>query len=232
MASIKMGPLVADIRGQVGGTCFSRGSGGAIARNSPKPCNPRSTAQNARRSVFSRLARHWSAELSDAERTGWNDYAAGCTWTNKVGTAATISGMAAFVRLNSLLLLIGEAIQEAAPIVLGHAGTPSFTILADGADLSINISEPGEPFDKDTDGSRMVYFVHGPTNAGRSSLSGQRRYLGSVEGDSVAAPTFPDEHTSPITFSNGQIVSVTGVFIDPNGRIGGEYVAQILAATP
>jgi len=243
MANIKLGALVADIRGSIGGTAFSRGGGGAIARNAPKPVNPRSPSQNVRRAVLAYLTQYWSKTLSAPNRTGWNDYAAGTSWTNKVGTAASISGMAAFVRLNSIIFLAriptvvhpaGNTwpIREAAPLMLGHAGTPTFAINADGADNHIHLLEPSAPFVKTNNDHYMVFFTHGPTNVGRTRPGSSRRYLGYLEGSAGAPPIFPYVMTSPFNFENGQNVYCTGIFLDEKGRLGGDYTATVLAATP
>jgi len=232
MANIKLGPLVAEIRGALGGIVFSRGAGGAIARTNPKPINPRSPAQQLTRANMAYLSQYWSSTLTDIQRATWRTYAGNTSWTNKVGTAAKISGLAAFVRLNCLLLLGGYTLQPAAPAEYGHAGTPIFTFAADGADLGIDIAEPGPPYDNIIPLSIMMFFMRGSTNVGRVALTGQRRYLGTVVGETDPGPTWPPAFISELGFSNGQVVSVSGVFIDPLGRVGSEYVAQAIAATP
>lgn len=243
MANVKWGAIVSDVRGKIGGVVASRGGGGAILRTCIKCCNPRSTSQNTQRAVLAYLTQYWSKTLSLINRTGWNDYAAGTNWTNKVGTAATISGMAAFIRLNSLIFMAriptvehpaGNAwpIREAAPLMVGHAGTPTFAITADGADNHIHVLEPSVPFLKANNEHFMQFFTHGCTNAGRARPGSQRRYLGYLEGSAGAPPTFPYTLTSPFNFENGQNVYCTGIFLDEKGRVGGDFTASVLAATP
>jgi len=243
MANVKFSAIVADARGKVGGVVFGRGGGGSIVRTNVKPCNPRSSAQSARRAVMAYLTQYWSKTLSNTNRNGWNDYAAGTSWTNKVGTAALISGMSAFVRLNSLIFLARNAttehpagnawpIREVAPLMVGHAGTPSFTITADGGDNHIHLLEPTVPFLKANNDHFMVFFTHGCTNAGRTRPGSNRRYLGYLEGSAGAPPAFPYTMTSPFNFENGQNVYCTGIFLDEKGRVGGDFTASVLAATP
>ena len=232
MASIKLGALVADVRGQIGGVKFSRGAGGATASNSPKPINPRSSHQQARRAALAQCTNAWNATLTEVQRQSWRDYSAATAWTNKVGTSAQISGLAAFARLNCLLLMIGSAIQVTAPTSTGHAGTPTFTITANDTTNVIAVAEPATPFDKDVDLSRMIWSQYGPTNAGRLALSGQKRYADNTPGDSSTAPTFPLDLTTPLTFHAGQRVSLAGVYVDELGRVGAPYVASVIAATP
>ncbi len=232
MAVFIPGGLIAAIRGSVGGSVFSAGSGGPIIRNRSMPINPRSPAQQGARARMAYLSQYWSSSLDDAQRAAWITYALNTAWTNKVGTSAKISGLAAFCRLNALAMQGGYDISPTAPPEYGHAGTPTFTITADAVGFAIGISEPSAPFDKDMTNSRMLWFMRGATNVGRVALSGQRRYLGTVAGDDTTAPTFPDQHASPLGFSNGQIISVSGIYLDEIGRVGHEYVTQILSATP
>lgn len=243
MANIKYGSLVADIRGSIAGTTFSRGNGGGIVRNNPKPCNPRSIDQNVRRATLAFLSQYWSKTLTPAQRTAWADYAANTAWTNKVGSSAIISGLAAFVRLNSLILLPSTdprrvpgyyewPLRADAPTSYGHAGTPTFTILADGADLSVNIQQPTAPWVNNNNFLRMVFFIHSPTAPGAFALGKQRIYLGAVEASAGVPAVFPKEYTSLQSFNNGQRVSVTGIFMDAEYRVGGDFTADVLAATP
>lgn len=232
MANIKLGALVADIRGSIGGTCFSRGGGGAIARNAPKPCNPRSASQSDRRAILAQVAQRWGTVLTEPERTAWRAYAAGTSWTNKVGTSASISGMAAYVRLNSLRMMAGLTVEDTAPITVGHAGTPTFTFLAKPTLGHITIALPSAPFDKDTDDSTMVFFQHIAANPGQLAIPGNKRYLGKVIGDGTIAPTFPLNFTVIFPLGVGQRIFVTGIHIDPTGRIGGDYTISAIAANP
>ena len=232
MANIKLGAMVADARGAIGGVVFSRGGGGAIARTNVKPVNPRSSGQQARRALLAYLSQYWSSTLTDTFRANWRTYAAQTSWTNKVGTAAVISGLAAFVRLNTLLKTAGFALQSDAPFTTGHAGTPSFTILANPTGESVSIAEPSAPFDKTTGSARMLWFIHAATNAGRARPSGTKRYIGESHGDPNSPAVFPKVITSPYAYSPGQIVTVTGIYIDPNGRIGVDYSASVVAAVP
>jgi len=232
MANIKFGSLVSDVRGSIAGTTFSRGGGGAIVRNNPKPCNPRTPAQNSRRAMLAYLSQYWSKTLSAVNRDAWTDYAEGTSWTNKVGTQALISGLAAFVRLNTLNMLIGNPIRPAAPTQFGHAGTPTFTLLADGADNSLKIGQPSAPYVNNSNEFYMAFFEHSPVNAGHATIGGQRIYLGFAASSAGAPPAWPKTIISSYNSNNAQRMAVTGILIDPDFRLGGDYTAQAVAATP
>ena len=232
MANIKFSAIVSDARGAVGGVVFGRGGGGAIARTNVKPVNPRSARQNSCRAVMAQLTQYWSAKLIEAERIAWRAYAAGTSWTNKVGTSASISGLAAFVRLNTLLIQAGLAIEKDAPTMTGHAGQPTFTFTANPSTGTCLVANPSLPFDKDVTDSRLLLFIHTPTNAGRLRPSGTKRYLQLIAGSSVSPPSFPVAANSPFPYLAGQNVTLTGIFIDPYGRIGGDYSKTVVAAVP
>lgn len=232
MANIKYGPIVADIRGSIAGTCFSRGAGGPIARNAPKPCNPKSALQNVIRAGLARLTQYWGGTLEEVDRQAWRDYAAATSWTNRVGTAANVSGLSAFVRLNSLRIQAGLPIQESAPGQSGHAGSAAFEITTHAPDQQIIISNPGVPYDDTDVNNVMLFFQHGPTSAGRISLPSMKRFAGAQGGVAAPPSKFPLTLDAPITFSNGQNVAVAGILIDALGRVGSPFVARVLAANP
>ena len=232
MANVKFSSIVADARGAVGGVVFGRGGGGAIARTNVKPTNPRSSRQSACRAVLAQLTQYWSAKLIESERIAWRAYAAGTSWTNKVGTSASISGLAAFVRLNTLLVQAGLAIEKDAPTMTGHAGQPSFTFTANPTSGTCLIAEPSLPFEKAVTDSRLLLYIHTPTNAGRLRPSGNKRYLQLIAGNLGAPPTFPVAANSPFPYLAGQNVSITGIFIDQYGRIGGDFTKTVVAAVP
>lgn len=232
MANIQFGVAIADARGSVGGNVFSRGRGGAILRNRVKPVNPRSALQNVRRGQQSFLSRYWSQTLTVQERADWNAYAAGTTWTNKLGQSIEINGNAAFMRLNSLLLLIGVAVREGAPTAMGHAGGITLAFDAESDTSNIEVAEPGGAFDKDLDGDYVILFQALPVSGGRAAGTKGFRYIGYFEGDSVAAPTFPQDIASAYTMVDGQIATCRAIHIDPDFRVSSAvYQSEIVAAS-
>jgi hypothetical protein len=232
MANIKFSSLVADARGAVGGVVFSRGGGGAIARTNIKPVNPRTARQSTKRATLAMLTQYWASTLDEPERSAWRDYALGTSWTNKVGTAASISGMAAFLRTNSLLWDAIATIQENAPGELGHAGTPVFTFACDAVTQLLIIAVPGAPFEDLIAQSRVLFFQHAPTGVGRLALSPAKRYAGYGKGVPGGPSQFPLSLACKFRVETGQNVAVSGVLVDKWGRVGAAYAARALVATP
>jgi len=232
MANIKFSSIVADARGAIGGVVFSRGGGGAIARTNIKPINPRTTRQQDSRAFQSQCSTAWSQILTEEQRESWRVYAAGTSWSNKVGTSAQISGLAAFTRLNTLLLLAGEAMQTTAPATTGHAGTPIVTILANPTASTITVASIGDPFDDEVATERVLCFVHAPANAGRQAISGVKRFTDLIVGVESTGTSFPVSLTPPWLFVAGQNISVTTLYINTAGQLASAYTATVVAAVP
>lgn len=102
MAKIKLGAFITEIAGKVGGTVFSRNKGGAYAKNRVMPSNPRTSTQQNIRGFFGTLAQQWRA-LTQVQREGWTELAAGFNLNNSLGDAIKLSGIALFQKLNGNL---------------------------------------------------------------------------------------------------------------------------------
>lgn len=98
MAVIKTAPIVATIRGPVGGVTFTRSRAGAVARARIKPCPSLSTAISQQRAFHSIKVDHWRRVLTNAQRLEWNAAAETVRWINKVGEEYTPSGYQLFMR--------------------------------------------------------------------------------------------------------------------------------------
>ena len=230
MANILFGGGITDMRGSIGGTCFSRGAGGAIARARVKPVNPRSVLQNSRRARMAFLGAEWSATLTEQEREDWRAYAAGTTWTNKLGQTIQINGLAAFVRLNALALLYSSTVITAAPTAMGHAGGVTLSFTAESDTSKLQLAEPGGAFDKSVDGHFLMIFMGLPTEAGRLATPKGFRYVSHVAGNSGAPPAFPLELSAAYTMAEDQRVTIRAMFKDEDNRISGPHWADAVAA--
>lgn len=106
MATIKLGQVVADIRGKVGGAVFSRNKGGAYMKAYTKPVNPNTPEQAAVRGLFGTLMSDWRA-LTAAERETWKKNAPSYPQTNKVGDTVFLSGSQLYAKANMTLIGAG-----------------------------------------------------------------------------------------------------------------------------
>lgn len=232
MANIKFGPIVSDVRGSVAGLCFSRGAGGAIIRNAPKPCNPRSALQSMQRAILSTLSGKWARSLTQDQRDGWGEYAAGTSWKNKVGTTANITGLAAYLRTNSLRMLCGLVSYPDPPESPGHTEEGIFTFTADEVDQTIEVSQPGGGFSPGVDDWLAIFFMYRPRGAGAVATPSHARYADLSVGVGGAGDSFPLSIDSPWFFSNGNLITLGCTLMSPDGKLSSRYLAHATAATP
>ena len=219
MANVKFGGGVTDIRGSIGGTTFSRGAGGAMARQRTKGVNVRSALQLSRRSIMSMLTSYWGTTLTAAQRTAWGVYAAGTNFTNKVGDTIQVSGLDVFIRTNTLRFAASQTILAAAPTAAGFSVAPiaAITVTDDVSD-NISIAEPTQGFGKSVVGDTMYVYAGFPVGAGRSTAAKGMRYVSKVVG-AASPPTFPFLCTAPYALIAGQKIQVDLIHSDETGRV-------------
>jgi hypothetical protein len=218
MAVIKLGGGVTDIRGSIGGTVFSRGPAGAYARQRVKAVNPATSRQLDRRRFVSALSFRWSYGLDTQERADWVAWAAATSFLNKVGDSIHISGLAAFLRLNALRMLIGEEIEDAAPEEAGMADQTIYVPTANKTTLQIQIAEPTSGWDGSNTGQFLIVFAGLPMAPGRTASPRGYRYIGMVQG-AAEPPSFPQSFTWPYTAEVGQNYPVRVTHLDAAGRV-------------
>lgn len=132
MALIKYGPVVADARGSVGGTVFSRNSAGAYMKQRTTPTYPGYPKQIARAALLSTLIDDWKQTLTTTERDRWNYVAKMVRFPNKLGELITPSGINLFIRSNFMLDLTGQAhvtAPDPTPIIAAPTLTLTWTTL-------------------------------------------------------------------------------------------------------
>lgn len=133
MALVKFGQGIAGLAGKQGGTVFAHNRYGSYSRNWKKPTNPRTGRQTAARARLTSSSQGWR-DLTDAQRTAWNEYAAATPLSNKIGEPIFLSGQAMYTRTNAFALQDPAATQIfAAPTTPGQA---QMIALADQVSLS------------------------------------------------------------------------------------------------
>lgn len=121
MAIMTPGPTVGQVSGRIGGIVYSHNRGGAYIRNGAMPTTsttPYAQAAKARLAYFSAL---WAVG-SAANQQAWKLWATQNPITNRLGAQITLSGHAAFVKLNIRADLGGGSVISLPPIVPPPAG--------------------------------------------------------------------------------------------------------------
>lgn len=230
MANIQYSAIVSDARGSIGGVTLSRGRGGAIARARVKPVNPRSALQSTRRAHLAHITKMWSGTLTEQERDDWRAYAAGTSWTNKLGQTISGAGNSAMLRHNLIRGVFGMGARAGAPFSMGHAGGIELSFSAENDTGKIQMDLPGGSYDKNVNSNVVGYSMALPAEAGRVTAPAGFRYFGKNVGNDVENENFPFEFTAPYTMAEGQRITIRCMFQDDQMRNSGPFFASAIAA--
>jgi len=130
MALIKMAHIVAEARGAIAGTVFSKNTYGAYLRTKVTPVNRQTTFQQGVRQFLASTAQDWRG-LTQAQRDLWNQFAVNFNRTNIFGDSVGLTGFNLFMQLNRNLLEVNVAPITAAPTPADVYGFTSASLVAD-----------------------------------------------------------------------------------------------------
>lgn len=103
MASIKLGAIITDIAGSIGGTTFRRTPRGIIAYNKQGTQIKSAFAPNSVKAQLGDIFGRW-ASLSEGDKTFWNEQATIYQFPNKFGQLVNLTGRQFFTKLNAQLI--------------------------------------------------------------------------------------------------------------------------------
>ena len=228
MAKILFTAFLADMRGKVNGTVFSKNRGGAYARTKVTPTNPKTTAQNAVRSVLTGFSQGWRA-LSAAGRAAWNAATGSFPRTNVFGNPKSLSGHQLYVSLNSQLDAANAAAITLPPVPTGAPAIASATgAAAAGAGTATLTFSPG-PVPAAT---AMIIEMTEQVSPGKSNLNNLYRQVQVV----AAAGTSPANVASAYTAKFGSLVAGQKIGfrvrnVNTNtGEVSGGVTGEIIVA--
>lgn len=182
MALIKMAHIVAEARGSIAGTVFSRNTYGAYLRQKVTPINKQSIPQQVVRQFLAQLASGWRA-LTAAERATWNQGAVNFTRTNIFGDNVQLTGFNLYMRLNKNLLTIGEAVIDVAPTPGSVPGFNSLSITANTTGGALTVA-----FAAAIDSNvKVIVKATAPLSQGKDFAKSQLRKMDTLS-DSVTTP--------------------------------------------
>jgi len=226
MALIKLGALVANISGSIGGTTFARNRGGAYIRNRTVPLNPQSPRQVAIRQIFGSLSNLWSTTVTSVQRTAWELYAENVPLTNSLGEDRNVSGINMYQRGNSLLLDTNGVREDDGPTVFTKGPSISPTITLDSAANELTITNLGG-YDPATDG-----FIGLLVAQGRPQQPGVNFYKApftKIDGEQhVDLASLPTDVPLEFPISAGQAVFIRTAVVTIDGRVGVPVVQRFL----
>lgn len=167
--------------GSLRGDTHSRNRYGQYVRNRAIPVNPATGNQGTTRARLADAAANYR-ELSDAQRAGWETLGLSMSRTDSLGQTYTLTGLQAYVSVNSLKAAAGDAqINDAPALVTPEALLTSTITLEDTPTFSIAYTTT--PLAAST---RLFTFASPQRSAGRSFESDYR--LIAVSAAAAASP--------------------------------------------
>lgn len=187
MAKIKFTAFMADARGKLAGTVFSKNKGGAYVRTKVTPSNPRTIAQVAVRAIFSALSAGWR-NLTETQRNAWRQITRDYMRTDQFGDQKELTGAQLYNSLNMNLTNAGAS-QISSP--LPPQGAKLQTITNAGIDVAEGHTATTVAFSPGLDPSEvLVVEATPPVSPGKANVENLYRKIGhSDPGD-----------TSPLVF--------------------------------
>lgn len=212
--------LMADARGSVSGTTFSKNKGGNYIRRRVKGLNPQTGNQSIARGQFAGVASAWR-NLTSLQRVLWNAAADNVTRQNKLGQEYTPSGFQLFQEVNTNLVSIGESINVA-PGAL--EGTLPFEFNWAEFDTGTNDIAFDTDVPSGTDDMVAQFVASVPRQAGVSRVSRGRmvRILNAPAAAAVQEPDAAENYAERIF--NASVADVFNELAEDDSRV--IFVAQ------
>ena len=224
MALIKLGGGVADIRGSIAGTVFSKNRYGSYARNLTVPVNPGSPLQTKIRAVMGQIRAAWFNQLTQAQREAWATYAANVQVQNRLGESITLTGWNHFARSAAALVYNDLDIVADAPTDYSLAeqdGTLSITASEATQEISVAFDDSLSWVDEDN--AHLLIYASRPQNPTVNFFKGPYQIAGKISGNSTTPPTSPTTISAPFEFEEGQKLFVQARFIRADGRLSAPF---------
>jgi len=226
---VKFGGGVADGRGSIGGTTYSRNRYGSYARQRVTPVNPRTPAQIRARSNFQSAATAWRS-LTPVQRTQWDNYAAATPIIDSLGNTIYYTGMQAYMAVTGIYRTC-QSVQSAVniavipPVPTVSGGTQadditSFAMLADTTpaleDEALTIAVASVGLEGDTVGEAGVIFLSRPVPATTRFFAGP--WIATPKAFQSGA-----DPTTTVSFSMAELAAL-GIVPTPGARVFAKIV--------
>ena len=134
MATFKLGAIITDIAGSIGGTTLKRNGGYKVMMNKSSGTPYSRSYNNPSLQYLPFIFKSWS-RLAEEEKKAWEQQALLYTFPDKFGTLRTLSGRQLFVKLNAQRWLATPSFVDVSAI---SSFTEPFTL----AHVIYNSAEP------------------------------------------------------------------------------------------
>lgn len=204
--------------GSIGGTVWSHNRSGVYIRNRSVPVNPNTSRQVAVRNAVRSIAIAWDLTLTQAQRDGWNVYAANVSWTNRLGQSINLTGLNHYIRSNTPRVQNGIARVDDAPVIFDLA-TAELALSATASEATQDLTIDGDPAGAWIgEADAWQFFSMGlPQNGGIAFFGGPYRQLTAVPG--AGPPPFPVVIAGAFPFAADQRIWVRSRIARGDGRL-------------
>ncbi len=226
MALVQFGGGVAQIRGRLGGSIFSRNRGGSYVKNFATPTNPNTAAQQAVRNAISTLVVSWLTVLTQLQRDAWETYAENVPMQNGLGDTIFLTGQQMFLRSNSVLVRNGLARVDDAPTIfnLGDFSTVTLTVsAATSPDISVDFDDTDVWANED--GGFLFVQAAKQVNPSVNFFKGPFLQAGIVIGATALPPTTPQVITTIFSYAEGNRTHARVRAMHADGRLTSVNIA-------
>lgn len=189
-------PIHGSMRGRIGGNVYSHNKGGDYVRLGTAPTNPQTSRQQTTRSQLGTFAASWTTTLTQAQRDAWDVYAAANPVKNSLGEDILISGLAWYVKCNTVLADAGATGISSPPVSAAPFALATVSVDISAA-TTVDVTFTATPLGA---GERLITWISLPVSAGSTPNKAQTRLCGY----SAAAAASPQAVTTPHSFQSGE----------------------------
>jgi len=211
MAVIKPGPMISDIRGSINGVTFGRNRAGLFARQRVAPVQAPSARRTAVRNAVAYCQQYYRATLTAPQQAAWlglGDIAGGL---NALGDKIRLTGQQAFLRVNVIQRLAGNALIAAAPGPPFETSCPIPTCTVDHATgLILTAVAPALAA-----GDTLQVQIGNKVGTGRNFYKGPWATIEWL----FTSTTFPHTLVAPAGLATGDRFHTAWRFINAVGRV-------------
>lgn len=188
--------------GSIGSQTASRNRHGQYRRQRSMPVQPNSAAQVNARARLTTYTASWRG-LTDAQRASWTAFANSFTVVNSLGLSVNLTGHQAYVKVNTVNVLLGDAAVTTPPALPAFVANTvtGLTALFTGQAMTLTGAAPAV-------GTIMTVYASGQRSAG-VSFEADFRYLGHF----TNGATFPYNLATAYIAKYGALIAGKKIFV-------------------
>jgi hypothetical protein len=193
-------PLVGEMRGSMGGITIARNRFGQYMRNRVAPVQPTSNRRSTVRAHFANLAESFR-ELEAESASAWNEWAKTLNYTDSLGRAITLTGLNAYMAVNTLRLDAGLDRMDSVPPYPGFTQLPEgFSLSAEAGQRKLLITFTAGIVRLNVDNNFLLVSVGRPLTQSVNYYRSPYVTIGKIIGKTTPPPTSPAEFDMPYEF--------------------------------